>query len=109
VPLSYRIVILQLVVTLVVAMFGLLWDAEQSLAALLAGIVCVVPGGVFAWRASAEKSPRALLLQGLGKFAAPIALMAMFLIWLHPAVLGFFGTFIVLQTMYVIGPMTERG
>lgn len=107
-PLSYRIVILQLVVTLVAASFGLLWDTGQSLAAVLAGIVCVVPGGVFAWRASTENSPRALLLQGFAKFAVTIALMAMFIIWLRPAVLGFFGTFIVLQTMYVIGPLTGR-
>ncbi len=108
-PLSYRIVILQLVVTLVVAGFGLLWDTGQSFAAVLAGIVCVVPGGVFAWRASTENSPSALLVQGLAKFAATIALMAMFIIWLHPAALGFFGTLIVLQTMYVIGPLIRRG
>ena len=97
--------ILQLVVTLAGAIFGLFWDYTQALAALLAGTVSVVPGAFFAWRVNVENSPQALLLQWVGKFAATVMLMALAIIWLQPAALGFFGTFIATQAMYVVGPL----
>ena len=96
---------LQLVVTLAGAVVGLFWDYTQALAAVLAGTVCVVPGAFFAWRANVENSPQALLLQWAGKFGATLVLMALAIIWLQPAALGFFGTFIATQAMYVIVPL----
>ncbi len=103
--LSYRIVSLQLAVTLAAAALFLFWDVSQALAALAGGLVAVAPAALFAWRASVERSARRLLLHGVLKFLLSRVLLALAMILLKPQAAGFFTTFIAVQLMYVIGPV----
>ena len=99
------IVMLQLMTSLVVAAGLALVDNSQAMAALLAGAVCGVPGGYFAWRATVERSPARLLGQGVMKFLLTLTLMALAFVAFRPAPLGFFAAFVLMQTMYVVGPV----
>jgi F0F1-type ATP synthase assembly protein I len=65
----------------------------------------VVPGGYFAWRAVAERSPARLLGQGVMKFLLTITLMALVFAVFQPAPLGFFAALVLMQAMYVVGPV----
>ena len=105
VPLPHRIVLSQLLLCAIVAAGLLVWDGSQAVAALLAGVSCVVPGALYAWRVTVERSPAKLLSQGAIKFALTLALMAVCIIAFKPAAAGFFGTFALLQLMYVVGPI----
>lgn len=112
-PLPYLIVTLQLVTSLVVAAgFALADKSQESAAALLAGAVCVVPAGYFAWRSQRERLAGRLLGQGLMKSVLTLSLMALVFAAYQPAALGFFSAFVLIQAMYVIGPLlfgtTER-
>ncbi len=108
-PLPYRIVLLQLATSFVAAGALLLISPEQSLAALLAGIVCIAPGGYFAWRAQRERSPGRLLGQGALKFVLTLSLMALVFVLYKPPPLGFFATFVLIQAMYVVGSLRYPG
>lgn len=99
------IVALQFMTSLVVAAGLLLVDNSQAFAALLAGVVYTAPGAYFAWRAVAERSPGRLLGQGMMKFLATLTSMALAFVTFRPAPLGFFVTLVVMQTMYVFGPL----
>lgn len=99
------IVGLQTITSLVVAAGFALADNSQAMAALLAGAVCVVPAGYFAWRATAERSPGRLLGQGVMKFLLTLTSMALVFAMFQPAPLVFFGTFALMQAMYVAGPL----
>jgi ATP synthase protein I len=98
---SYRIVLYQAVVAAVIAVGLVPAGLNQSLAALLAGAVCVVPNAYFAWRAGVERSPARLLAQGVGKGLTTVALMAAVFVVLRPAPLGFFAAFIAMQWVFV--------
>ena len=104
-PLPYRIVTLQLLLCTVAAAGLLVWDVSQAFSALLAGVCCVVPGAIFAWRTTVERSPARLLSQGVLKFALTLLLMAGCIVAFGPAAVGFFGTVALLQSMYVVGPL----
>ena len=86
-----------------------LFGVPQTMSALAAGIACVVPAGLYAWRATVERSATRFLLQGVLKFGLTLTLVAVFIVVLKPAAAGFFGTFILLQGMYVVAPLTSRG
>jgi F0F1-type ATP synthase assembly protein I len=104
-PLPVVIVVLQLMSSLVIAAGLALVDNSQAQAALIAGAVCVVPGGYFAWRTVVERNPARLLGQGVMKFLLTVTLMALaFAVW-QPAPLGFFAAFVLMQAMYVVGPV----
>lgn len=103
------IVALQTITSLVMAAGLALAENSQAVAALLAGAVCVVPGGYFAWRATMERSPARLLGQGVMKFLLTLTAMALVFAVLEPAPLAFFGTFVLMQAMYVVGPMVFAG
>jgi ATP synthase protein I len=100
---TVRIVLYQALVAVVVAAGMAPMSLDQSLAALLAGLVCVVPNAYFAWRARVERSPALLLAQGVGKLALTTALMVAVFAMAKPAPLGFFAAFIAMQLMYVAG------
>jgi hypothetical protein len=72
-------------------------------------MACVIPTGLFAWRASVERSAARFLLQGVLKFALTLVLVAACIILIRPAAAGFFGTFVLLQAMYVIVPLRAEG
>jgi F0F1-type ATP synthase assembly protein I len=103
--LPLTIVALQLAVALFVATLLLLMDASQAIAALLAGAVVVVPNGYFAWRAGVERSPGRLLAHGMMRLVLTLALMALAFAVFKPAPLGFFTAFVLMQAMYVAGPL----
>jgi hypothetical protein len=113
----YRIVVWQLLATAAVAAVLFLWEipggnwdaplfgVPQTVSALAAGMSCVIPAGLYAWRATVERSATRFLLQGVLKFALTLVLVAACIVLIKPAAAGFFGTFIVLQAMYVIAPL----
>ncbi len=103
------IVGLQTITSLVVAAGFALADNSYAWAALLAGAVCVVPAGYFAWRATVERSPGRLLGQGGMKFLLTLTSMALVFAVFEPAPLAFFGTFVLMQAMYVVGPLVFAG
>jgi hypothetical protein len=120
----YRIVIWQVWSTLVAAAGLSVWDlllgggggwdwnaplygVPQTVSALAAGLACVVPAWLYAWRATVERSATRFLLQGVLKFGLTLTLMAVCIVAIKPAAAGFFGTFILLQAMYVIAPLTD--
>jgi F0F1-type ATP synthase assembly protein I len=107
--LPLAIVLLQLTTSVVVATVMLLVDAWQAVSALLAGAAIVIPGGYFAWRARVEHSPGRLLAHGMMKFVSTVALMALSFAVLQAAPLGFFSAFVLMQAMYVIGPVLFGG
>ncbi len=99
------IVGLQTMTSLVVAAGFSLADNSHAAAALLAGAVCVGPAGYFAWRTTAERSPGRLLGQGVMKVLLTLTLMALVFAVFRPAGLAFFGTFVLMQSMYAVGPL----
>lgn len=103
------IVGLQTITSLVVAAGLSLADNSSARAALLAGVVCVIPAGYFAWRATLERSPGRLLGQGAMKSLLTVTSMALVFVVFEPAPLAFFGTFVLMQTMYVVGPLVFAG
>ena len=108
-PLPYRIVALQLWAALVLAAALLFVGRDQAAAALLGGAVCVLPAGYFAWRVEHERSAARLLGHGVMKSMTTVALMALVFATLQPPLLGFFSAFVLLQLMYVVGPLGRRG
>jgi F0F1-type ATP synthase assembly protein I len=117
----YRIVIWQLAATAALSAGLFLWEfpemsfearllgLEQTISALAGGLASVIPAGLYAWRASVERSATSFLLQGFVKFVLTLVLVAAGIIVLKPAAAGFFGTLILLQVMYVIVPLTADG
>ena len=113
----YRIVVWQLLATLAVSVVLFLWEVPrgnweaplfgvpQTASALAAGMACVIPAGLYAWRATVERSATRFLLQGVLKFTLTLLLVAACIIVIKPAAAGFFGTFVLLQAMYVIAPL----
>ena len=92
----------------------MIWDLTrgneglpQAVAALAAGMACVVPAGLYAWRAQVERSASRFLVQGVLKFLLTVMLLAAGIILLEPAPAGFFGTFVLLQAMYVVVPLLD--
>ncbi len=67
----------------------------------------MIPAGLYAWRASVERSATRFLLQGVLKFALTLVLVAACIIVIKPAAAGFFGTLILMQVMYVAVPLSE--
>lgn len=107
-PVPYRTIALQLVTSLVAAAGFALFDTSQAIAALIAGAVCILPAGWFAWVVTNERSPYRLLAQGLLKFVATVVLMGLAFAWWRPAALGFFSVFALMQLMYVVAPLIGR-
>jgi F0F1-type ATP synthase assembly protein I len=83
-------------------------DASQAFAALLAGGVVVVPNGYFAWRVAVERSPGRLLAHGMMRFVLTVVLMALTFVVFRPAPLGFFSAFVLMQGMYIAGPLLAQ-
>lgn len=94
--------------SLVVAAALALVDNSQAMAALIAGAVCVIPGGYFAWRSTVERSAPRLLGQGVMKLLLTVTSMALAFAVIRPAPLGFFAAFGLMQAMYVVGPVAHQ-
>ena len=99
-PLSYRVVIWQLAVGIVIAGGLLVLSSGEVLGALLATGACVLPNGYLAWRAQNERAPSRVLGAGMLKFFGTVGLM-MLALWLwQPAPLGFLGTLLLMQVTH---------
>lgn len=83
------------------------WGLEQTISALAAGAASVIPAGLYAWRASVERSATRFLLQGVLKFALTLLLVAACIIVIKPAAAGFFGALMLMQLMYVAVPLAQ--
>jgi ATP synthase protein I len=105
---TYRIVLYQAGVALVVAAGMAFVSAEQSRAALIAGLVCVAPNAYFAWRSTVERSAARLLAHGVAKLIVTVSLMAASFALFKPAPLGFFAAVLLMQLMYVFGSLDEQ-
>ena len=62
-----------------------------------------MPGG-----RAVERSAARFLLQGVLKFTLTLVLVAACIILIRPAAAGFFGTFVLLQAMYVMVPLRAK-
>ncbi len=80
----------------------LLWNIPNAVGALVAGAVCAVPNGYFAWRVNRESSARRLLGAGVARVVGTVVLMALAFATITPAPAGFFGTFVLLQIVHVV-------
>lgn len=100
--------VVQLVMAVVTTLAMWFVTAEDAAAALLAGVVCVLPTAVFAWFST--KNVRAARFVGLGvlKSVVTMALMAAVFVAAKPAPLGFFVALVALQLAYVIGPLLNK-
>ena len=74
--------IVQLLTAVAAAGVSLIWDLTrgneglpQAVAALAAGMACVVPAGLYAWRAQVERSASRFLVQGVLKFLLTVMLL----------------------------------
>ena len=103
---SARIILFQAMLALVIGAGMMLVSIEESLAALAAGAVCLVPNAYFAWRTSMERSPARLLAQSVGKVVVTLSLMAAVIVVLRPAPMGFFTAFVAMQLTYLLGAWT---
>jgi len=101
-PLSYRVVLLQLAVGLVVAGALWVWRSAEAVGAVLATGVSVLPNGYFAWRAEHERSPSRVLGAGALKFFSTVGLMILALWWWRPEPVGFLGALVVMQVTHAV-------
>ncbi|MDP6828585.1 MAG: hypothetical protein QF921_10960 [Pseudomonadales bacterium] len=106
---AYRIVVLQLVAVFVAASVMSLVGAGQVEAALLAGVVCVVPTALFAHLSANTRHAARLIGQGVGKMVLTVVLMAIAFAAFRPQAFGFFATLVVAQAAYVVAPLVWRG
>ena len=100
--------VVQLVMAVVTTLAMWFVTVEEAAAALLAGVVCVLPTAAFAW--FSMQNVRAAQFVGLGvlKSVVTMALMAAVFVAAKPAPLGFFVALVVLQLAYVVGPLLKR-
>ena len=103
----------QTIVTLLVAVVCLLIDPVAGYSALLGGLVCMIPG-VYAMvrmtKARRVKDPglSAVLSGEVGKLVLSVALFAIVFVTVRPLkVEAFFGTFVILQLLYILIPFRE--
>jgi len=102
-PVSYRIVALQVATALIAAAGLLMWNAADAVGALAAGVVCVIPNGYFAWRINRERSASRMLGAGIVRLVGIVILMTVVFATITPSPLGFFATFVLLQIVHVAG------
>lgn len=104
-PLSYRVVTAQALVTVVAALlFALFGGLREGTGALLGGLCVALPAALMAWRAARERSPQRLLALGVAKFAATCLLLAAVIVVFKPAPAGLFVTLVACQLAYVLVP-----
>ncbi|MDA9679958.1 ATP synthase subunit I [Gammaproteobacteria bacterium] len=99
----FLVVTVQLFATVFASSFLLLFGRVSAVSALMAGIICVLPGCytlVASWRPviKGDSGLRQVLRGELGKYALTVALFALVFVFVKPLnVWVFFSTFIGLQ------------
>ena len=83
---------------------------EQAFAALLGGLVCILPTAGFAVIATRSRKPGRVVLVGALKPMAVLGLMVLAFVVANPAPLGFFVALAVVHLAYLAAPLLdERG
>jgi len=116
VPLPFRIVAVQSLLAVTLALMFSLMGRTHVTAVLLAALVVVVPSVFFAWRVVVTRVPagqemsaaRRLLGSGIVKSLATMGLLVVAFAQLRPEPLAFFVTMIALQGVYWLAPLLER-
>ncbi len=118
--LPYRVLVIQTLAAGLIGAVLLLSSLADAVAALLAGIVVVIPNAYFAWRVvtldvggDPEQTSRRLVFQGVQKQLLMLALMVAMFVWVAPAPWPFFGALIVLMAIHglasvLAGPPRSR-
>jgi ATP synthase protein I len=109
-PLTFRIVIAQIIAVSAVAVGMSLVGIDQVHSALMGGVVSVTPTAWFAWRAGRTRVGTALVAQGAMKSVGTMLAMVLVFALFRPAPLGFFVAIVAAQLMYVLVPLRgDRG
>lgn len=111
-PLPYRVLVVQTLFAGVIAASLLLVGQAEAVAALLAGIVVVIPNAYFAWRVvtvdaddDPERVSRRLVFHGVQKQVLMLGSMVVIFVWVTPAAWPFFGTMIGLLSVHGLTSM----
>jgi F0F1-type ATP synthase assembly protein I len=113
VPLPFRIVAVQGVLAIALALTFVFQGREHAIAVALAALVMIVPSVLFAWRVASTNVPieqatsaaRKLLGSGIAKSLATVGLMVGVFAFLRPEALPFFVTMIALQSVFWFAPL----
>jgi ATP synthase protein I len=112
----YRIIRWQLLATIVASVICAIFDGVAAYSILLGGVTCIIPSAFSAWRLLRETAdPGAavghMIMAETGKLLVTVAIfIAVFLLVEPLDVLLYFGTFIGLQSFYILVPLwQERG
>jgi len=109
----YRIVATQFIATLLVSASCLAFNRVTAISALMAGVVCIVPG---LYVLVASLRPVTQMSTGLanavrgqaGKFALTVSMFALVFVFVRPLnAVAFFATFVVLQMCVALVPFAE--
>ncbi|MBO6564438.1 MAG: ATP synthase subunit I [Pseudomonadales bacterium] len=106
----YGMVIAQFIATFLASASFLVFDRVAALSALMAGLVCLIPGGFVLAMSLRPIEPGGTGISNVirgeaGKFALSIMLFAMVFVLIKPLdPVAFFATFIVLQLCAGIAP-----
>ena len=112
-PPVYRVVVVQLLVTLGVSLLLLPFGENEALSALLGGLACSIPNAFFVWKSfqhwgarAALKIARSFYYGEAGKFALTILAFVM-IFRLIPSVkpLPLFGAFALIQVVNWFTPL----
>ena len=109
----YRIVVAQVFVALFASVLCLLISGSAAISALMAGVVCIIPGLYVLLQSvrpvAVGATGMSYVLKGeIGKFILAACLFAgVFVFYKQLNVMAFFGMFVVLQLVYAVLPVIE--
>ena len=102
-PGSYKVVLLQLAVTVVLTLAFWAAGADQGRAALMGGLAVGLPNAYFAYVATSRRSAEGVLANGVVKFVLGLTLIAVALKVFEPPPLGFFSGLIGAILAHAVG------
>ena len=106
----FGIVVAQFITTFLASVSILVFDRVAALSALMAGVVCLIPGGFVLAMSLRPTEPgdtglNHVIRGEIGKFVLSVLLFALVFAFVEPLnVVAFFATFIVLQLCAAIAP-----
>ena len=102
-PGTYKVVLVQLAVTVFATLAFWLWQPEEGQAALMGGLAMVVPNAFFARVTAQRRSAASVLVNGAVKFLLGIVLIAVAMKWFQPPPFGFFTALIAVMIAHALG------
>jgi hypothetical protein len=101
--LANRIVFLQGIIGLLCLIVFLWVDVDEGLAVLMAMVTTLLPSAYYAWFQQRTLNATRLLLHGIYRAMATVALMVIGLVVIKVAPLGFLVSFALMQFAYLAG------